>query len=105
MVGAVLFLPVPQGGGDPAEGFAHGGAGGPARALVSLDSFFDELQGAGLELGTAPLWHDPFLLEEVGRNEPQGLQFGLGQSLVANDGAGRGERSGVVFGLADDDPR
>ncbi|WP_228525376.1 hypothetical protein, partial [Actinomyces haliotis] len=40
--------------------------------LLGLDAFFDELQGARLELGRVLLGHDPILLEITGRNETQG---------------------------------
>lgn len=86
MIDAVLLPPVVQGmRGNPAEGFAHGRTGDPARALLNLDSFLDELQGAGLELGTAPLWHDPIALEKVARNEPQGASVD-DQRLQNTDG-------------------
>lgn len=72
-VDAALLPPAPQGvRGDPAEGFAHDGAGSPAGALLGTDAFFDELQGLRLELGAVLLGHAPILLEEVDRNETQG---------------------------------
>ena len=73
MIDAILLPPVPQGvWGDPAEGFADGGAGDLGGALLGADAFFDELQSSCLELGGVLLGHDPILLEEVGRNETQG---------------------------------
>ncbi len=90
VIDAILLPPVPQGvWGDPAEGFANGGAGDPGGALLGADAFFDELQGSCLELGGVLLGHDPILLEEVGRNETQGAsckgmvsQMGSAVSLV-----------------------
>lgn len=40
-------------------------------APLSLNAFFDELQGSDLELGAVLLGHDPILLEKVDRNQTQ----------------------------------